>query len=114
MAASVDAIAAILKSAGHTRTTAAAATIHQQLHQPHLIADAITTLTKARLTLGLLAQLQPVIEQIAAYDAEIEHLFLSHADSALFASLPRAGRRLAPRLLAEIGDAMLRARHLHL
>lgn len=28
----------------------------------------------------------------------------THADNVLFASLPRAGKRLAPRLLAEIGD----------
>ena len=40
--------------------------------------------------------------------AEIERLFLTHADSALFASLPRAGKRLAPRLLAEIGDERTR------
>lgn len=31
-------------------------------------------------------------------------VFLLSADSGLFASLPRAGKRLAPRLLAEIGD----------
>src|SRR2546421_10778538 len=30
--------------------------------------------------------------------------FLTHEDHELFASLPRAGQRLAPRLLAEIGD----------
>lgn len=42
--------------------------------------------------------------QIAAYDAEIERLFLLHADSTRFAHLPGAGKRLAPRLLAEIGD----------
>jgi transposase len=108
MAASVDAIAAVLKQAGHTRAAPAAVTIHQQLQQPQLVADAVTTRTKARLTLALLAQLQPVMEQIAAYDAEIERLFLSHADSALFASLPRAGKRLAPRLLAEIGDERTR------
>lgn len=29
---------------------------------------------------------------------------MTHADSELFSSLPRAGKRLAPRLLAEIGD----------
>jgi transposase len=104
MAASVEAIAAVLKSAGHTRAEQAAATIWQTLHQPHLVADPVTTRTKARLMLALLAQLQPLMEQIAGYDTEIERLFLSHADSALFASLPRAGRRLAPRLLAEIGD----------
>jgi len=107
-AASVEAIAVVLKQAGHTRALSAAATIHQHLHQPHLLADAVTTRTKARLLLALLAQLQPLMEQIAAYDAEIERLFLSHADSALFASLPRAGRRLAPRLLAEIGDERTR------
>jgi hypothetical protein len=103
-AASVEAIAALLKQAGHTRASAVARTIHQTLQQEQLKADAITTRTKARLMLALLAQLQAVMEQIAAYDQEIERLFLTQADSATFASLPRAGKRLAPRLLAEIGD----------
>ena len=102
--ASVQAIAAVLKQAGHTRANAAAITIHQTLQQEQLTADEITTRTKARLMLALLAQLQPVMEQIAAYDAEIERLFLISADSAIVLSLPRAGKRLAPRLLAEIGD----------
>jgi len=31
-------------------------------------------------------------------------VFAQHADSAAYASLPRAGKRLAPRLLAEWGD----------
>ena len=44
------------------------------------------------------------MEEIRAYDEEIERLFLTHADSHLFSKLPRAGKRLAPRLLAEIGD----------
>lgn len=102
--ASLEAIAAVLKQAGHTRAEAAARTISQTLQQEQLSADAITTRTKARLMLALLAQLQPVMQQVTAYDAEIERLFLLSADSALFASLPRAGKRLAPRLLAEIGD----------
>lgn len=103
-AASVDALMQTLKAAGHTRAEAVAATIAQTLQQPHLTADAVTARTKARLMLALLAQLEPVMHQIAAYDQEIERLFLTHADSAIFASLPRAGKRLAPRLLAEIGD----------
>jgi transposase len=102
--ASVEAITAVLKQAGHTRAQAAAHTIVQTLAHEQLTADAITTRNKARLMLALLAQLEPVMQQIAAYDAEVERLFLTHADSALFASLPRAGKRLAPRLLAEIGD----------
>ena len=103
-AASIKAIAAVLKQAGHTRAACAADSIAQTFQQEQLSADAITTRTKARLMLALLAQLEPVMQQIAAYDTEIERLFLLSADSALFTSLPRAGKRLAPRLLAEIGD----------
>ena len=44
------------------------------------------------------------MDTIAAYDQEIERLFLTHPDAALFASLPGAGKRLAPRLLAQWGD----------
>jgi len=102
--ASVDDLVQTLKAAGHTRASQIAPTLWHALQQPQLQADPVTTRTKTRLMLALLAQVQPVMEQIAAYDAEIERLFLSHDDSALFASLPRAGKRLAPRLLAEIGE----------
>ncbi len=44
------------------------------------------------------------MEQIAAYDREITRLFLTHPDSGLFGGLPGAGKRLAPRLLAEWGE----------
>jgi len=54
--------------------------------------------------LALVAQLLPLVEQIAAYDKEVESLFFSHGDREVWASLPGAGKRLAPRLLAEIGD----------
>jgi transposase len=53
---------------------------------------------------ALVAQLLPLIEQIAQYDKEVETLFLTHPDHEIFESLPRAGKHLAPRLLAEIGD----------
>jgi transposase len=103
-AATLDDLVRTLKAAGHTRATQLAPTLWQTLQQPHLTADAVTTRTKARLMLALLAQLQPVMDQIAEYDQEIARLFLMSADSAIFASLPRAGQRLAPRLLAEIGE----------
>jgi transposase len=64
----------------------------------------VTTRAKARLMLALVSQLLPLVEQIAAYDQEITHLFLTHPDSGLFGGLPGAGKRLAPRLLAEWGD----------
>jgi hypothetical protein len=53
---------------------------------------------------ALVAQLLPLVEQIATYDKEISQLFLKHPDSGLWASKPVAGARLAPRLLAEVGD----------
>jgi transposase len=104
MAASVEQLQQVLRRAKHSNPTAVAAKIFEQLHQPHLQADAVTTRTKSRLMLVLVSQLLPLIEQIAQYDKEIDTLFLTHEDHALFESLPRAGKRLAPRLLAEIGD----------
>jgi transposase len=102
--ASLEQLTQTLKTVGHTRAEAVARAIRQRLQQPHLTADPITTRTKARLMLALVAQLQPLLAQIAAYDQEIERLFLMHADSQLFSSLPGAAKRLAPRLLAEWGD----------
>ena len=102
--ASVEQIRHVLKSAGHTTASKVAPQIFEQLHQPSLRADAVTTRTKSRLAVALIVQLLPLIEQIAAYDKEIEQLFLSHEDNGVFSSLPGAGKRLAPRLLAEIGD----------
>jgi transposase len=104
MAASAEQIEKVLRQARHPQPTKAASLIFQRLHQPHLQADAVTPRTKSRLLKALVSQLLPLIEQIAQYDKEINTLFLTHEDHELFASLPRAGQRLAPRLLAEIGD----------
>lgn len=104
MTASVEQLTQTFKQAKHPQARMAATRIFEQVHQPHLMADAITTRTKSRLMLVLVKQLLPLVEEITNYDKEIERLFLTHADSARFQSLPRAGKRLAPRLLAEIGD----------
>lgn len=102
--ASVEQFCQVLKSAGHTTAEKVAPKIFERLHQPSLQATTITTRTKSRLALALIAHLLPLVEQIADYEKEIERLFLSHEDHEVFSSLPGAGRRLAPRLLAEIGD----------
>ncbi len=102
MAVSAEQIQEVLRQAKHSNPTPVAVKIFERLHQPHLQADAVITRTKSRLM--LVSQLVPLIEQIAQYDKEIETLFLTHEDHEIFASLPRAGKRLAPRLLAEIGD----------
>lgn len=103
-AASLAEIEMTLKKGGHTNPGKTAPKIFATLHQPHLQADQITTRTKARLTLALVEQLLPLVKQIAEYDKAISDLFLTHADSSIFNGLPGAGKRLAPRLLAEWGD----------
>ena len=102
--ASLEQVEALLKECRYPGAAKEAAKIVEMVRQPALSADAVTTRTKARLMLALVRQLLPVIEEIAAYDEEIERLFLMHEDNAVFRSLPRAGEQLAPRLLAEIGD----------
>ncbi len=104
MAASLHQLEEVLRRAKHPNPITVAAKIFEQVHQPCLQADAVTTRTKSRLMLVLVNQLLPLIEQIAQYDKEIDTLFLTHEDHEIFESLPRAGRHLAPRLLAEIGD----------
>jgi hypothetical protein len=103
-AASVAELEALLQQAKHPHPSLKAHQIIAALQQPQLVTDSITTRTKARLLVVLLQQLQPVMDGIASYDAEIARLFATHPDSVLFDSLPGAGKRLAPRLLAEWGD----------
>jgi hypothetical protein len=103
-AASLPELQQQLKQTRHPHPAAAATSIVALLLQPQLQADRVLTRTKSRLMLALVNQLLPLIAQIADYDKEISTLFLTHEDSAIFESLPRAGQHLAPRLLAEIGD----------
>jgi transposase len=102
--ATVEELTLLLRQHHHPTPALTAQALWERLHQPQLQADAITTRTKSRLLLALVGQLAPLVQQIKVYDAEISRLFLSHPDSAIFASLPRAGKRLAPRLLAGWGD----------
>jgi transposase len=102
--ASSSQIQELLRQAKHPQAAKTARQIAEQLRQPQLQADPATIRAKSRLLQALVSQLLPLIEQIAQYDKEISTLFLTHEDHELFESLPRAGQRLAPRLLAEIGD----------
>jgi len=103
-AATAKQIARTLRVAGYAPADTKAAEIRQTLREPQLHAAMPLVRAKARLMLALVAQLRPLIDDIAAYDTEIDRLFRQHPDSTAFMSLPRAGERLAPRLLAEWGD----------
>jgi transposase len=58
----------------------------------------------AAVTLALVAALAAIDEQAKALEAHIAEQLRRHPDSAIFTSLPRAGRVRAAALLAEIGD----------
>jgi len=103
-AASVEEIMATLRVGKHTNPSKVAPKIFEQLHRPQLVASPVIVRAKSRLMLSLVKQLLVVIQEIASYDEAIRPLFLSHPDQELWSSLPRAGKRLAPRLLAEWGD----------
>jgi transposase len=102
--ASFEEIMTTLHTGKHTNPVHAASEIVEELHRPQLVASAVLVRAKSRLMLSLAKQLLVVIEDIASYDKEIRALFLSHKDQEIWNSLPRAGKRLAPRLLAEWGD----------
>jgi transposase len=103
-AASLEEITATLRMGKHTNPTGVAPKIFEELHRPQLVASPVIVRAKSRLMLSLVKQLLVVIQEIAGYDEAIRPLFLPHDDQELWRSLPRAGKRLAPRLLAEWGD----------
>lgn len=103
-AASLEEITALLKACKYPGARRAATRILEQLRCPQLVANEVIVRAKSRLTLSLVRQLLPLIEDIKSYDEEISSLFLTHPDHELWQSLPRAAQRLAPRLLAEWGD----------
>jgi transposase len=59
---------------------------------------------KSQLALSLISMLFALEKQLGIYRQRIEELFHRHPDHDLFGSLPGAGPKLAPRILAEIGD----------
>ena len=103
-AASLEEITATLRTAKRTHPTTAALKIVEELHRPQLVASPVMVRAKSRLMLSLVKQLLVGIQEIKSYDEAIHPLFLTHDDAELWGSLPRAGKRLAPRLLAEWGD----------
>jgi transposase len=100
----IPTLAAFLKTNHVALPYETANQIYVELHKPQLEARPAIIRAKSRLALGLIDQIQVLKKQIQAYDQEIDRIFKSHSDSVIFASLNRAGKRLAPRLLAEWGD----------
>jgi len=62
------------------------------------------TRAKSMLALALAGQLRVLQKHLDKFRQQIEKLFAKHPDHDLFGSLPGAGSKLGPRLLAELGD----------
>ena len=61
------------------------------------------TRAKSFLAVALAKQLRLLEQQLTEYRQRIAQLFRDHPDHDVFGSLPGAGQKLAPRLLAELG-----------
>ena len=59
---------------------------------------------KSMLAVALASQLRVLQSHLDKFRDQIEKLFAKHPDHDLFGSLPGTGDKLAPRLLAELGD----------
>jgi transposase len=68
-------------------------------------ASAPTTLAKSLLAVSRVKMLRLIERQLGVYRERIESLFAQHPDREVFASLPGAGPKLAPRLLSEMGES---------
>lgn len=71
----------------------------------HFVSTAATTSAKSLLAQSLCRLLQTLETQLEAYRQRIRELFDKHPDRDLFGSLPRAGAKLAPRLLSELAGS---------
>jgi transposase len=68
-----------------------------------LTGDAAVVAAHALRVQCLARQLRSLLASITEYDRQIEALFATHPDAAIFASFPGAGPCLAPRLVAAFG-----------
>jgi len=73
-------------------------------HAQEFCGSPATTNAKSMLAVALAGQLRVLQNHLDKFRARIQELFAKHPDHDLFGSLPGAGKKLAPRLLAELGD----------
>src|SRR5260221_133282 len=107
-AASEAELRTVLHAAHCPASAQKAARFWATLHAPQLEASPPLVQAKARFALALVAQLEVLHQHLAEYDRAMGRRFRQHEDSSIFASVPGAGCRLAPRLFAEWGDERAR------
>lgn len=100
-------LAAFLRRMGYPGRKAAAELLGRLADAPAGLAGPEGE-ARAMVTLGLVAALDTVRAQIEELEGEVVERLGTHADAAIFTSLPRSGRVRAAALLAEIGDCRAR------
>jgi transposase len=103
-AASRDDLLTLFAQARHAQVEQRVQQVWDRLHAPQFAVAAEVTAAKSRYMQALVAQLVVLKQAIADYDKAIHAVFVQHVDAPIFASLPGAALRLAPRLLAAWGD----------
>lgn len=102
--ASVKELRKFLKKHHYSQIGEKAQELYNKLSGNQIFVEGLTIRTKSRLMITLVKHLKMLLLELAEYHAEIRKLFEEHSDSGIFKSLPGAGEKNAPRLLAEIGD----------
>lgn len=103
-AISVNKLVKFLKQHRYPSAEEKAKEIHQKLSGPQIFVEGFVIRAKSRLLITLVEQLKDLLFRLDEYQKEIERLFDQHPDSDIFKSLPGAGDKSGPRLLAEMGD----------
>lgn len=103
-AVNTEDLRAFLKKHRHPQWRSKAEGIQTSLQAPHVQVPDYVSRARSRHMVHLAKQLKTVVDDLKAYEKEIERLLKSHPDGALFLSLPGAGATLAAKLLAEVGD----------
>jgi transposase len=91
-AASEEEVQQVLRTAHCPSSAHKAAQFRTILHRAQLVASPALVHAKARYALALVAQLTLIHQHLLDYDRASAELVRQHADSALFASRPGAGR----------------------
>jgi transposase len=87
---------------GHPETYARRMAVFARAGEFVSPSSAVTS-AKSLLAVSVARQLQTLQEQLEIYRQRIEEAFANHPDHDTFGSLPGAGKKLAPRLLGELG-----------
>jgi hypothetical protein len=101
---SVRKLETFFKKHSYPAATEKAKEIHEILSKSRIFVKEFTIRAKSRFLITLVEQLKSLIITLDDYQKEIKRIYEKHPDSKVFKSLPGAGDKNGPRLLAEMGD----------